>query len=206
MKVVMAADGCSTEVPGVAAFDFDRTLIDGDSFVPFLRSVVGKRALAAAVVRSTPALALGAKRDLMKAALIDRLLRGYPYAELHAHGEAFADQLSARLRPSMAERLAWHRDCGHRLALVSASLDVYLRPLGDRLGFHGILATSLEVGNDGRLTGRLNGANVRRAEKAARLRLWLEQELDGARYELWAYGDSAGDRELLAMADHPHRV
>jgi phosphoserine phosphatase len=28
----------------------------------------------------------------------------------------------------------------------------------------------------------------------------------GAATELWAYGDSAGDRELLAMADHPTRV
>ena len=24
--------------------------------------------------------------------------------------------------------------------------------------------------------------------------------------ELWAYGDSAGDRELLADADHPHKI
>ena len=36
-------------------------------------------------------------------------------------------------------------------------------------------------------------------EKAARLRHWL----DGAPAEVWAYGDSRGDRELLAMADHP---
>jgi phosphatidylglycerophosphatase C len=202
----MPAGESSPGIAGVAAFDFDRTLIDGDSFVPFLASVVGKRALASAVVRSTPVLALGAKRDVMKAALIARLLKGYPYTELQEQGEGFAHQLSARVRPSMEERLAWHRERGHRLALVSASLDVYLGPLGNQLGFHGILATRLEVGEDGRLTGRLNGANVRRAEKAARLRLWLTQELDGARWELWAYGDSTGDRELLAMADHPVRV
>jgi HAD superfamily hydrolase (TIGR01490 family) len=199
-------DGSSPRIAGVAAFDFDRTLIEGDSFVPFLLSVVGRRALATAVVRSTPALALGAKRDLMKAALIARLLHGYPYADLAVQGEAFARQLSRRVRPSMAERLTWHRHQGHRLALVSASLDVYLRPLGDQLGFDGILATRLEVGEDGHLTGRLSGANVRRAEKATRLRFWLEHELDGAPYELWAYGDSVGDRELLAMAHHPRRV
>jgi phosphatidylglycerophosphatase C len=202
----MPAEPPAPEVTGVAAFDFDRTLIEGDSFVPFLVSVVGRRALARAVVRSTPTLVLRAKRDVMKAALIARLLQGYPYAELRAHGEAFAHQLSTRVRPSMAERLAWHRDRGHRLVLVSASLDVYLAPVCDQLGFDGILATSLEVGHDGCLTGRLNGANVRRAEKAARLRLWLDTELNGAGYELWAYGDSAGDRELLAMADHPRRV
>ena len=202
----MPAWECSGEITGVAAFDFDRTLIEGDSFAPFLASVVGRRAFATAVIRSTPALGLGAKRDVMKAALIARLLKGYPYAELQERGEAFARQLSARVRPFMQERLGWHRARGHQLVLVSASLDVYLLPLGNQLGFHGILATRLEVDEGGRLTGRLNGANVRRAEKAARLRLWLKQELDGARYELWAYGDSVGDRELLAMADHPRRV
>jgi phosphatidylglycerophosphatase C len=202
----MSLAPASPELAGVAAFDFDGTLIDGDSFVPFLSSVVGRRALAGAVVRSAPTLALGARRDVMKAALIARLLQGYPLAELRARGEEFAQDLMAKVRPSMTERLAWHRDRGHRLALVSASLDVYLAPLGDQLGFDGILATSLEVDDDGRLTGLLDGANVRRAEKAARLRLWLAGELDGARYELWAYGDSAGDKELLAMADHPKRV
>ncbi len=202
----MPAGERSQEIVGVAAFDFDRTLIEGDSFVPFLATVLGRRAVAAAVVRSAPALGLGARRDVMKAALIARLLRGYPYTELQEQGEAFARQLSERVRLPMTERLDWHRDRGHRLVLVSASLEVYLVPLGNQVGFHGILATSLEVDEDGRLTGRLNGANVRRAEKAARLRLWLGQELDGARYELWAYGDSAGDKELLAMADHPYRV
>jgi HAD superfamily hydrolase (TIGR01490 family) len=202
----MSAGSPSSAVVGVAAFDFDGTLIEGDSFVPFLVSVVGRRALASALVRSTPSLAMGGRRDVMKAALIARLLRGYPCAQLRAQGEVFATELSGKVRPSMIERLEWHREQGHRLAVVSASLEVYLSPFGRNLRFDGILATTLEVGADGRLTGRLNGANVRRGEKAARLRQWLAAELDGARYELWAYGDSTGDKELLAMADHPHRV
>jgi phosphoserine phosphatase len=96
----------SPDVVGVAAFDFDGTLIDGDSFVPFLVSVVGRRALVQAVIRSSPTLAMGRSRDIMKAALIARLLRGYSYADLRARGEAFAIELCARLRPSMMERLA----------------------------------------------------------------------------------------------------
>ena len=50
------------------------------------------------------------------------------------------------------------------------------------------------------LTGALSGANVRKAEKARRLSDWLRRRRP---YELWAYGDSSGDDELLAMADHP---
>jgi phosphatidylglycerophosphatase C len=202
----MSTEPTSPCLDGVAAFDFDGTLIEGDSFVPFLVSVVGRWALTAAVVRSAPSLARGGRRDVMKVALITRPLKGYPETELRARGQEYAERLSQRMRPSMIERLDWHRDRGHRLAMVSASLDVYLAPLGECLGFDGILATRLEVAENGSLTGRLDGANVRRAEKAARLRAWLASTLDGRPYELWAYGDSIGDKELLAMADHPHRV
>jgi phosphoserine phosphatase len=38
----------------------------------------------------------------------------------------------------------------------------------------------------------------------ARLQAWLDARFGpGADVELWAYGDSPGDAELLAMADHP---
>ena len=54
----------------------------------------------------------------------------------------------------------------------------------------------------GRLTGRLEGANCRGPEKAQRLRAWLEAA-GLADAEVWAYGDSSGDAELLRDADHP---
>jgi phosphatidylglycerophosphatase C len=91
---------------------------------------------------------------------------------------------------------------GHEVVVVSASLQLYLGPLGHRLGVDAVLATELAVGADGRLTGALAGANVRGAEKVRRLRNWL----GGSPCELWAYGDSSGDNELLAAADHGWRV
>ena len=88
---------------------------------------------------------------------------------------------------------------------ASASLDPYLVPLGPSLGVDGVVCTVLERGADGRLTGSLVGPNCRGAEKARRVEAWLsERRL--ADVELWAYGDSAGDDELLALADHPLRV
>ena len=71
-----------------------------------------------------------------------------------------------------------------------------------RLGVQGALATELQVGPDGRCTGHLDGPNCRGHEKVERLRRWL----GGRSPRLWAYGDSSGDDELLAMADHPVRV
>ena len=116
---------------------------------------------------------------------------------------AFADEVLARhLREEAVQRADWHRTQGHRLVIISASLGAYLRPIGERLRFDAVLATELEAGPDGRLTGRMAGENVRGPEKARRLEAWL----DGATPFVWAYGDSSGDRELWARADRAVRL
>ena len=188
----------------VAAFDFDGTLTARDSLAPFLARVAGRRRLGLALLAGAPAIALvlagRADRGVTKAALLARLLAGLPADELAAQGDAYAAHLVPRLHPTLLQRIDWHRGQGHELVLVSASLSAYLEPLGTRLGFATVLATELEVGGDGRLTGHLMGLNVRGEEKLRRLEAWL----GGDPRVLWAYGDSAGDRELLVAADNPH--
>ena len=125
---------------------------------------------------------------------------------MSARGARYARQISgAWMRPDTLARLDRHRALGHAVVLVSASLEPYLEPLGALLGVDAVLCTRLEVGGDGRLTGRLDGRNCRGPEKADRLRSWLdEHRLRGA--SVWAYGDSRGDRELLALADRAELV
>ena len=48
----------------------------------------------------------------------------------------------------------------------------------------------------------MDGPNVRAHQKAVLLR----DTLGSDPVEVWAYGDSAGDKEMLQMADHPTRV
>lgn len=196
----------------VAAFDFDGTITRRDTVVPFLVYACGRarvaRALAAVSPQLTRALAGRASRDDPKEALLRRLLAGHDAASIAETGRAFATRLAddaRRLRPETLARVRWHRDEGHELVLVSASLSTYLEPLAPRLGFDAVLATTLEVGADGRLTGRLVGRNCRGAEKVDRLNAWLgDHEPDDCL--IWAYGDSSGDTELLAMAHRPHKI
>lgn len=191
----------------VAAFDFDGTLSKRDSLLPFLASVRGHAKVGVALTRLSPQLGLMAlgrgDRDDAKERLVTRLLCGFPADELDAAGVRYADHLATRLRSDVVELLEGHRDAGHELVLISASPTIYLAPLGAQLGFSAVLATRLEVGPDGTLTGRLEGGNCRGPEKVTRLREWLG---DREPTEIWAYGDSAGDDELLAFADHPQRV
>jgi phosphatidylglycerophosphatase C len=186
----------------VAAFDFDGTLVRGDSLPRFLAELLGRRRFARILACSGPSMLgsyCGSGRDGSKAALLARTLQGVPADHAVRTGEAFARELADRIHPEMARSLAWHQGQQHERILVSASLAVYLEPFGRMSGFDRVIATRLEVGRDGRLTGRIDGHNVRAAQKALR----LAEVLGPDPVEVWAYGDSSGDREMLAMADHP---
>ena len=94
-------------------------------------------------------------RNGIKAEVLQQLLGGRDAADLDDTARVFAaDVLARHLRAEAVERAEWHRTQGHRLVIVSASLAVYLRPIAERLRFDAVLATELEVGDDGRLTGR----------------------------------------------------
>jgi phosphatidylglycerophosphatase C len=192
---------------GVAAFDFDGTLSSRDNFTPFLRRVAGNRAVARSMAVNAARIASGTSqqrsRDALKARVLQDLFGGYDAAALDEIGRGFAFEIVQRhLRADMVQRADWHRTQGHELVVVSASLGLYLRPIAEQLRFDAVLCTELEVGADGVLTGRMAGANVRGLEKARR----LDRFLDGRPAEVWAYGDSSGDRELWARADHAVRV
>jgi phosphatidylglycerophosphatase C len=188
--------------PLLAAFDLDGTLTKRDTLMPFLLRAIGRdrtyRALLASSVPLARAAALGGPhRDRAKVVVFQRVFGGLPLAALAETAESFADHVVAHgLRPEVRAWVDWHRGQGHELVLVSASPELYVTPIGRRLGFDAVLATRLEVDPDGRLTGRILGANCRGPEKVVRLREWRGDTLTVA----FAYGDSAGDREMLALA------
>ncbi len=190
----------------IAAFDFDGTLTDRDSVVPFVRGLAGTVRLGARMLavphRLAPA-AIARDRDRIKELASRAAFRGRDVGEVEAAAERYGTRLLAtRLRADTAERLRWHRDSGHTVVIVSASYELYLRAVARQLGVDGVLATRLLTAG-GRFTGELDGANCRGPEKVRRLTAWLERRgLSRADTTLYAYGDSAGDRELLAVADH----
>lgn len=192
--------------PVVAAFDVDKTLIRRDSFMPFLLFVAGPWRFMGNLVPLVPALiayVLGRRgAHETKARVVARFFAGADPAPLREAAERFAAGPMWRMvRPGALARLRWHQAQGHRCVLVSASPELYLRPFARRLGIADVLSTRFAERPDGRLSGELLGANCRDAEKVRRLEALLGPR-DG--YELHAYGDSRGDREMLAFADHPH--
>ena len=197
----------------LAAFDFDGTITRRDTLFGFLRHTFGNLAVSRALARCAPVAGRARisgtgsdvhPRDAGKLTLLHALARGHSAEAVAQAGREYARTLPPRFRPDVAGRLAWHIDQGHDVVIVSASLRSYLDPLQDHLGAADVLACEFESDTDGLLTGRLVRPNVRGPEKETRLREWMSGR---DRYDLvWAYGNSGGDRELLAMADRPTLV
>ncbi|MEP7047272.1 MAG: HAD-IB family hydrolase [Ilumatobacteraceae bacterium] len=188
----------------IAAFDVDGTLTTRDCVRPFLERAAGRRRLVTAMLRRPLATLVAAARrdrDRLKEIIVGGSLRGKRITDIDRIGEQFAQYVLVNwLRPDMLRRLRWHQQAGHRVVLVSASLAAYLHPLAQRLGIDDVLCTDSTRSGD-RYGDRLDGANCRADEKRRRLDEWLEQRR-WIHAEVWAYGDSVGDRELLARADH----
>jgi phosphatidylglycerophosphatase C len=185
-----------------AAFDFDGTLTRRDSLLAFLLFFLGTRRLLSKVAAELPVLAgyvAGViPNHAAKERFLVRCLGGQAVDRVRESGRRFAEQdLPRLLRPEMMRRLNEHWRLGHTCVLVSASLDVYLLPWAHRAGFHHVLCSQLEVDPAGNLSGRLLSGNCYGPEKARRLAAILPDSV-----ELYVYGDSRGDREMLAMADH----
>jgi HAD superfamily hydrolase (TIGR01490 family) len=184
----------------VAAFDFDGTITKRDTLVPFLRQY-GLWNFVQPAVDTLRSRRQRGWRDTLKANTLRQLFLGFPVERLEKDGQDYAASLPNLYRQEIVKYVQNHRDKGHDLVLVTASLGCYARPAAQSLGFDHVIAVEL-ASMSGRLTGEISGSNVRGAEKARRLRQLIGLE----KVDLWAYGNSSGDNEMLEMAQYPQRV
>ncbi|WP_156805017.1 HAD family hydrolase [Vreelandella jeotgali] len=196
----------SREAPAqhpMAFFDFDGTLTQGDTLMPFLRFVVGTPAYYAKLALLSPVL--GAylagllRNDVAKPMVLKRYLAGYAMAELQALGQRFSNEvLPDMLREHGMAKLRWHQAQGHECVLVSASLDVYLNAWARQAGFSRVVCSSLAADAAGRATGKLAGRNCHGAEKVRRIAPLIAATAPPTTY---AYGDTRGDIPMLQHVD-----
>ena len=185
----------------LALFDFDGTLTHKDSLFVFLRFVLGPVKFWMSMGILIPIFILLAihviSNSKAKALVLTLCLGGRRIKDLKPIATRFAsDKIPQILNQTMLSRLKGHQANGDRVVIVSASADLWLKDWCTQEGIADLLATQLEVVN-GVLTGNLASANCRGPEKVRR----IQELLDIRDYErIFAYGDSSGDQEMLALA------
>lgn len=189
----------------IYAFDFDGTLTCRDSLLEFIRYVAGGWRLLFWIASHAHLLAMMKagmySNHRLKEMLCARMFGGMAEEELRAAAESFAARRAGIIRPGAMDAVERALDDGATVCVVSASASLWVKPffgaLRDWIVF---LTTEMEV-CEGKITGRFSGSNCYGQEKVNRIR---ERFPDRENYVLIAYGDSRGDREMLAYADEAH--
>ena len=186
----------------IAVFDFDGTLTTRDSFLAFIKWACGSVSYYTGFIRFAPMLVLMLLHLYpnwkAKQRVFSHFFKGWQHSWFKALGEDFSAEIDLMRNEPNIQRLREHVERGDTVYVVSASLPEWVEPWCKNLGVNTVLATEVEVDENGRLTGRFKTKNCFGQEKVDRL---LQAEPHREDYFLTAYGDSRGDRELLAFAD-----
>lgn len=200
----MNPEAAATRVQRIAVFDLDGTITRRDTFVPYLRGWLRRHPDRR---RGWPAVAavlkfLFARRDRgrLKSDLLKAYMAGAALAEVESWSDEFVAGLGdAELRPGALAAIARHRKAGDRLVLLSASVDLYVPRIAQRLGFELAICTGV-AWRDGKLDGALTTAN-RRGEEKRRCIGELRARHPGCRVA--AYANSTSDLAHLAAVEEP---
>ena len=185
----------------IYAFDFDGTLTTKDTLLEFIRFAKGTMAFAWGFAHYAHLLVL-MKLGLYpnykaKQKVFAYFFKDMTLDDFNALCKAFAASSKHLFRPAGIAAIQQAQNEGSEVLIVSASIDNWVQPFFADVK---VLGTQIEV-IDGKLTGRFLTKNCYGQEKVNRILSLYPNRKD---YHLTAFGDSRGDKELLAFADESH--
>src|SRR6185369_13080991 len=147
----------------MAIFDLDGTITRRDTLFPLVLRRLSRRPwrLARLLLVAPAAIRFlfDHDRGALKQFLLRATLRGTPRFELAALARDFVrDKIEHGCFREALSTVRRHRDAGHHLVLMSASVDFYVPEFGRQLGFHQVISTEVRW-HDDRLDGTLISAN-----------------------------------------------
>jgi HAD superfamily hydrolase (TIGR01490 family) len=193
-----------------AFFDFDNTLILGDSQELEIQHFRSKGKISSAELARISAVYIVYKLRLVsKAALVRACIHAYmgmPPSELNERAPLFFEEiLRPRLIPAMIRRLEEHRERKDLVAILTATPPHLVLPAAGDLSISHVISTQIETGSDGLLTGKTAGEVCMGTQKReAALRLAEEYNIDLKRS--WAYSDDQSDLPFLELVGNPSAV
>jgi HAD superfamily hydrolase (TIGR01490 family) len=184
----------------IAFFDFDGTITKKDTLLEVIKFQKGKMAFYTGFLLNTPWL-IAYKLNLIpndqaKQKILTYFFAGTAESVFQEKCDLFADRkLPALIRPAALTEIEQLRTHGFEMVVISASAGNWIRNWTNRLSLK-LIATKLEVKN-GLITGGIEGKNCHGEQKVACIReQWNLSEYK----EIFIYGDSSGDKPMLALA------
>lgn len=186
----------------ISFFDFDGTLTHKDSMIEFIKFYKGRFKTYSGILFLSPFLA-AMKIGLIhtqkgKEILLSYFFKGENIDIFNTKCEQFA----LNIIPSIFKKdglleLKARLQQKQEVCIVTASAENWVTPYFEKMGIK-VIGSQLQI-LDKKLTGKLIGNNCKGAEKVER----IKKEYALSNFEnILAYGDSSGDKEMLAIAKH----
>ena len=186
----------------IAFFDFDGTVTTKDTLLEFIRFSKGTLPFYLGFALNSPWLIAYRLKLISNQTAKERILawffRNTPLAEFQESCDRFAAQeIPGLIRPKARNEIRDLQEKGFSIVIVSASPENWLRHWTESIKAD-LIATRLET-REGRLTGKIADLNCHGKEKVRR----IGEAFNLNNYsEIYAYGDSSGDKPMLALAHH----
>ncbi len=165
----------------VIVFDLDGTLCKRDTYLPFLLGYLLRhpwrfiRTLHLPIATAMYLLGLR-NNSWLKQVFLRACLGGLSRISLQSWVNIYIQSiLINNLRPGAVKKLQQYKESKSLLVLASASLDIYVKELGSKLGFKHVICTNADWDDNDRLTGKLLSANCYGEEKLQRVTNWLAE-------------------------------
>jgi phosphatidylglycerophosphatase C len=185
----------------IAFFDFDGTITHADSFTPFIYKTIPAQRLKKGKILLIPYI-LGYKLGIVSGTTLRSKIFHFGYqgtsaSQLIEYGQKFSEEFLPNILMHHAmQKLEWHLNRGDKVVLVSASMDVYLKPWCEKYGLD-LICSEIEAENDV-LTGFYKHQDCSGIVK--KLRILKDYNLSDYD-EIYAYGDSKDDLPMLSLAN-----
>ncbi|MCD6116152.1 HAD-IB family hydrolase [bacterium] len=185
----------------IAFFDFDGTVTGKDSFPDFIKYSVGKKNYYSGLILLTPVLAAYKLKIIpnfiAKEKLIAYFFKNWEIDYLQNIANQYSiNEIDKIVNSRAIEKIKWHKQKNHKVVIVSASLECYLKAWCSKNDID-LISTMLEVKKN-RITGKLAGKNCYGNEKLNR----IKEKYNLSEYNsIYVYGDSKGDKQMLDIAD-----
>ena len=189
----------------LALFDFDGTLYLHDSFTGFIFYALRKRHIVKRGLQILPWIQAYYLKlypaHRMRLKLYASMFKDSDAEEILHLAQDYAQQLILKLNPKLLEQLIQHQELGHEVVLVSASLDLYLKPVCSYLNID-LICSEVEI-KAGKITGFYQTPDCSNQQK--KLRILEKYKLEDYA-EIYAYGNSEEDVDMLNLATYSYMV
>ena len=185
----------------VAVFDFDGTIIYGDSVVNMLQ--IGRKQGKVSLPLLLKAAVAGVLYHLGFISAISSKRAAHAFlakmsdADREKFLQDFAQSLVNRARPEAIRQIRAHQAAGEHVILCSASGDCYMQYVAPLLGMDALLCTPCDE------KGLPCGENCRGKEKVRRVNAYLKEAGMENAVLTAGYGDTLGDAPILRKCKTP---